>query len=224
MMPAVPRPTFLWLLRASVVLALASAACSSEGDAPSGGTAPDRETASAGPSTTVAGPSGTAATGPTTTGAPGTTAATGPTGTSGRRPTSIEPDPDNLACSILTEDLVEPIVGVNLFVVGDVAVPPRSSCVLRDRSNSTSIDLRLTEGRDAHDDYRTLYAQVRREPGVRDLDGLGDEAFSAIAGINAHVLVLVDDTLVRLSTADQDGALEDEALELAEAIVGVLPS
>jgi hypothetical protein len=203
-----------------LLVALGAAACSSDGD--------DEAADATGVSASTGPPSVTAsavvsgkATG--TTAATGSSAPTGPTPATATgavdQPTPVEPDPDNAACQLLTEDVAEPIIGVDLSVAGDVSIGNHSTCVLRDADETVSVDLRITLGRDAQREYDELYASVEGARGVRLVDGLGEQAFQAVATNDAHILVMTDDTLVRLSTASEGPALGRETLELARAIV-----
>ena len=198
-----------------------STACIGSDDPPQGSSAaPTTATgsvASTGSTASVTGPSG--ATGVTR--ASGSTSATGAGGsTAGSQdPPDVEPDPGNAACDLLTEEVVEPIFGVDFGVASDVMVGEHSTCVLRNGANSISVDLRITTGRRADDEYEALFASVAGSDGVRELDDLGDRAFRAFAANDAHVLALVGDTMVRLSTSTLDGSLPDETLALAREIV-----
>ena len=206
------RPRAVLALALLLLVAAGAVACGGDDDdgTPSGPTASGATTTGPTGGTTTTGPTGS-------TPATGSSGSTAPTGSTG--PTFIEPDPDNEACRILTEQVAEPVYRVDLGVVSNVVVEDHSTCVLRNPENTISIEVRLTEGADARAEYDALYAQVEGQRGVKTLDGLGDEAFRAFAGNDAHVIVLTDHTLVRLSTGAEDGALTDESLALAIALV-----
>jgi hypothetical protein len=205
-----------------LLVALGAVACSSGGGDESSG-ATDVSATTTTPASAPGEATGvTAAT--ATRGITGASAPTGPTSATGSsgpadQPTPVEPDPDNVACQLLTEEVAEPIIGIDLSVAGDVAVGDHSTCVLRDTAETVSVELRITLGRDAQREYDALYASVEGAHGVRVIDGLGDEAFQAVATNDANVLVVTDDTLVRLSTASKGPALARETIELARAIV-----
>ena len=163
-----------------LLVALGAAACGSGGDEEATGGSAATSPASAAASAAVPDEiTGTAAT--TSSSAP-----TGPTATAGAsgptdHPTPVEPDPGNVACQLLTEEIAEPMIGVDLSVAGDVATGNHSTCVLRDTAGTVSVELRITLGSDAKREYDELYASVEGAHGVRLLDGLGDEAFQAVA-------------------------------------------
>lgn len=206
------------------------------GDAPTSAVANPDGTTSA---VSRTGPTGGGATGGGATGggatdggATGATASTGgaavtgpagglpPTGaTGGDEPTFVELDRGNTACRLLTPRIAGPIVDVDLGVAGDVTAGIHSSCILRDRTNTISVELRITTGREAEREYEALEAQVAGRDGVRELDGFGDRAFRAVAGPNAHVIVLAGRTLLRLSIVTRDVALADESLTLAREVL-----
>jgi hypothetical protein len=104
------------------------------------------------------------------TGITGASAPAGPTtatGSSGPidEPTPVEPDPDDAACQLLTEDVAEPIIGLDLSVAGDVSIRNHGTCVLRDADETVSVEPRITLGRDAQREYDELYARSKERAG-----------------------------------------------------------
>jgi hypothetical protein len=129
-----------------------------------------------------------------------------------------EPDPDNPACGLLTEELAESVLGIDLAFDSDLIVDDqRSGCVFHDDGTGgpTSVYLSLTRGPDAASDYRAAHEGSEDGAEFQEIDGLGDEAFATAY----DVFVLAGDSLLRITV--QAGAEFDVegAIELGRAIV-----
>jgi hypothetical protein len=129
-----------------------------------------------------------------------------------------EPDTDNPACALLTEELAESVVGVDLVFDSDQIVDEqRSGCAFHDAAGPTSVILQMTQGPDAAAGYRTIHESAADSSGFREIEGLGDEAFVVL-----DAFVLSGDTVLKITVFIEDGTGAEEALEVARAVVAKL--
>ena len=127
-------------------------------------------------------------------------------------------DPDNLACRLLAEVLTGPVLGEDLAYDDDrILDEQRSGCRYAATDGPTSVTLEITQGPDAAADYATVRESAAEGSDFREVDGLGDEAFT----IN-DVFVLSGDTLMKVSVLTPEGPSAEEALRIAGAVVAEL--
>ena len=129
------------------------------------------------------------------------------------------PDPSNPACSLLTEDLAEEILGIDLVFGSDAILDDqRSGCGFREEAGPTFVSLRMTRGADAAIEFDEAFRLASDEEGFRELEGIGDRAFIRVGGGSVDVIVLAGDAFLGTMTFSPDDDLVDETIDLATAI------
>jgi hypothetical protein len=127
------------------------------------------------------------------------------------------PDPANLACQLLTEELARSAVGIDLGFDGDEANGQRSGCQYSGRTGPGYVILRVTQGSDAAADFEAERARFEQDVAFREVSGLGDSAFVT----DLDVFVLDGPTFLWISAYGEDGPAIDGGLDLAEALVAL---
>jgi hypothetical protein len=165
-------------------------------------------------------PGGTGSTGNTvptgttgTSGPTGATEASGPSGETG----ATEGDGDvgfptgSRACELLTEELLQPIVGgADLELILDaILTEDRSRCGWEGVTEPLIVGLTLTEAPVGAEDFEVVQTGLEDVEGVEEIPGLGDQAIQHL-----NLYVLVDGAMIEVTVVD-DG---EQAPELEQAV------